>query len=226
MEILFPYSFLGFDSGIYLVAAIIGFVLAYYAFRTHELTSNKSHFYLYLGFAILSMGLLILSMTSFYTFINYKVLCQTPQACYTAVFDSTLDMRDFGYWIYYVSSVVAYCLFALMYLPKFREKTPAFCAFSFCALFWWAVMPYFHLLSFFIISYVIFRTLISYIESRKTNSLLVFMAFLFMGIFHILLLLTPYGKILYVAAHFILLIGFLALLAVLLRINRKRSLFR
>lgn len=221
MEILFPYSFLGFDSGIYLVAAIIGFVLAYYAFRTHQMTSNKSHFYLYLGFAILSMGLLILSMTSFYTFINYKVLCATPENCYTAVFDSTLDMRDFGYWIYYVSSMVAYCLFALMYLPKFKEKAPTFSI----ILVWWAVMPYFHLLSFFIISYVIFRTLVSYIESRKTNSLLVFIAFLFMGIFHILLLLTPYGKILYVAAHFILLIGFLSLLAVLLRVNRKRSLW-
>ena len=218
MDIWFPYSFLGFDSGIYLIAAIIGFVLAYYAFRTHQMTSNKPHFYLYMGFAILSMGLLILSMTSFYTFINYKVLCGTPEACYKVVFDSTLDMRDFGYWIYYVASVVAYCLFALMYFPKFKEKLPVF-----SILIWWAAMPYFHLLSFFIISYVIFRTLVSYVESRKTNSLLIFITFLFMGIFHILLLLTPYGKVLYVAAHFILLIGFIALLAVLVRINRKRS---
>ena len=217
MEIWFPYSFLGFDSGIYLIAAIIGFVLAYYAFRTHELTSDRSHFYLYMGFAILSMGLLILSMTSFYTFINYKVLCATPQTCYTAVFDSALDMRDFGYWIYYVASLVAYCLFALMYLPKFKEKVPAF-----SILIWWVAMPYFHLLSFFIISYVIFRSLVSYISSRKTNSLLVSLAFLFMGIFHILLLLTPYGKLLYVAAHFILLIGFISLLAVLVRVNKKK----
>ncbi len=221
MDIWFPYSFLGFDSVIYLIAAIIGFIVAYYAFRTHELTSNKSHLCLYMGFAILSMGFLILSMTSFYTFINYKVLCATPQTCYTAVFDASMDMRDFGYWIYYVSSVVAYCLFALMYLPRLKEKVPAF-----CALFWWAVSPYFHLLSFFIISYVIFRSLTGYAGSRKLNSFLVFLAFLFMGVFHILLLLTPYGKILYVAAHFILLIGFTALLAVLVRVSRKRGFFR
>lgn len=221
MDILFPYSFLGFDSGIYLVSAVIGFILAYYAFRTHELTSNKSHFYLYLGFAILSMGLLILSMTSFYTFINYKVLCSTPEACYSAVFDSTLDMRDFGYWLYYISSVAAYCIFALMYIPKFKEKLPTFGI----ILVWWVAMPYFHLLSFFIISYVIFRSMLNYISSRKTNSLLIFITFLFMGIFHITLLLTPYGKVLYVIAHFILLIGFISLLAVLVRINRKRGLF-
>jgi hypothetical protein len=220
MDIWFPYSFLGFDSGIYLAAAIIGFVLAYYAFRTHEITSNKSHFYLYTGFAILSMGLLILSMTSFYTFINYKVLCTTPEACYTAVFDSTLDMRDFGYWLYFISSLVAYSLFAIMYLPRLKQRVPAF-----CALLWWAVFPYFHLLSFFIISYVIFRSLANYARSRDTNSLLVFLAFLFMGVFHILLLLTPYGKILYVSAHFILLIGFISLLAVLVRINRKKGIF-
>lgn len=221
MDIWFPYSFLGFDSGIYLVAAIIGFILAYYAFRTHQMTSNKSHFYLYLGFAILSMGLMILSMTSFYTFINYKVLCATPEACYTAVFDSTLDIRDFGYWIYYISSVVAYCLFALMYIPKFKEKLPAF-----SILFWWAAFPYFHLLSFFIISYVIFRSMINYVTRRNSSSLLVFLTFLFMGIFHVLLLLAPYGKIIYAGAHIILLIGFISLLAVLIRINRKRGIFR
>ena len=220
MEIWFPYSFLGFDSGIYLAAAIIGFVLAYYAFRTHEFTSNKSHFYLYMGCAILSMGLLILSMTSFYTFVNYKVLCGTPEACYTAVFDSTLDIRDFGYWIYYISSLIAYCLFALMYLPRFKEKLPAF-----SILFWWAAFPYFHLLSFFIISYVIFRSLISYISSRNYSSFLVFITFLFMGIFHILLLLAPYGKLLYAGAHIILLIGFISLLAVLFRIKRKKGVF-
>lgn len=220
MDIWFPYSFLGFDSGIYLVAAVIGFILAYYAFRMHEMTSNKSHFYLYLGFTVLGMAFLILSMTSFYTFVNYKVLCDTPENCYLAVFDSTLDMRDFGYWIYFIASLVAYCLFALMYIPRLKEKVPAF-----CVLFWWAVFPYFHLLSFFIISYVIFRSLVNYLTSRKANSFLVFLTFLFMGIFHLLLLLTPYGKILYVAAHFILLIGFLALLAVLVRVERKRHPF-
>lgn len=219
MDIWFPYSFLGFDSCIYLVAAVIGFILAYYAFRTHELTSNKPHFYLYLGFAILSMGLLILSMTSFYTFVNYKVLCDTPENCYRIVFDSTFDIRDFGYWIYFIASLVAYCLFALMYIPKLREKVPVF-----CAILWWAAFPYFHLLSFFIISYVIFRSMVNYLKGRKANAFLVFLTFLFMGIFHLLLLLTPYGKLLYVAAHFILLIGFLALLAVLLRVIRKRKL--
>lgn len=220
MSHIIPYSFLGFDSLIYLIAAIIGFVVAYYAYKTHQLTSNRSHAYLYYGFAILSIGFLILSLTSFYSFVNYKVLCTSPENCYSAIFDTTWDMRDFGYWIYYITSLVGYSLFALMYLPELRKKAaPVFGIFA-----WWVVFPYFHLLSFLIICYVIFKSLINYLDSRNSNTFLVFLAFLLMGLFHVMLFLTTYGKVIYVAAHVLLFIGFISLLSVLVRISRKKHL--
>ncbi len=216
-NLLIPYSFLGFDALIYLLSAAIGLVVAYYAFRVYSFTENKSHAYLHMGFVALGLGFLILSIATSYAFINLKVFCQQPQECYANMLDPAFDLWDMGYWIYYIASIIGYGFFALMYLPRLRKKL------FFILPVWYVAFPYFHLLSFFIISYVVFRSLVGYLNSRTANSLLVFTAFLFIGIFHLLSLLNIFGKAVYVIAHIILLLGFLSLLAVLLKINKIKS---
>jgi hypothetical protein len=215
MDLLIPFSFIGFDAVIYLISALIGFMVAYYAYKVYDITSNTSHFFLYIGFTILSMGLLVLSMASFYNFINLRVFC--TESCYAGLFDQAFDIRDFGYWIYYASSAVAYLFFVLMYMPLPKAKKLPFFA---ILPFWYIIFPYFHLLSFFLIVFVIFRSLTSYLSNRSLNSLLITLAFTCMGIFHAMLFLNLFGKIIYVIAHFILLFGFASLLIVLIRINK------
>jgi len=213
MYIFVPYSFWGFDAGIYLISAIIGFVVAYFAFKAYDITEHRSHFYLYLGFVLLSMGFLVLSLSSFYGVLNVKMTC--TEACYNRIFDPDFEIRDLGYWIYYLASVVAYGLFALMYFPETGRMS------FFILPVWYVFFPFFHLLSFFLISYVIFRSIIGHLHTRNTNSLLIMVAFISMGAFHVLLFLVSFSKIMYVIAHFILLFGFLSLFSVLYRINKK-----
>jgi len=214
-QLLVPFSFLGIDAAIYLVSAIIGFAVAYYAFRLHSFSENRSHYYLYMGFTAISIGLLLLSVATFYAFINLKVLC--TQECYANMLDPAFDIWDFGYWLYYLASIIAYGFFALMYMPKRKERK-----LFFILPVWFVAFPYFHLLSFFMVSYVVFRSFISYRTNKSLKSMLVFAAFLAIGIFHLLSLLNIFGKAVYVIAHIILLLGFLSLLAVLLKINKSQ----
>ncbi|MBL7206427.1 MAG: hypothetical protein ISS36_02395 [Candidatus Aenigmarchaeota archaeon] len=217
-QLLVPFSFIGFDAVIYLLASVIGFTVAFYALKMHNFTSNRSHFFLYLGFVVLSMGFFVLSISGFYTFFALRVSC--IHNCYALLFDQSFDVIDFGYYIYYLSSLVAYGLFVLMYLPLHRKdyKQKMFSV----APLWFVMFPFFHMFSIFLIAYVVFRSWVGFLQAKNYNSLSVFAAFLSIGAFHTILLLNIFSKEIYVLAHFILVLGFLSLLTVLIRIIRKK----
>ncbi len=211
-NVLIPYRFFGFDSVMYLVSAIIGFLVSFYAFRLFTLAEKKFHFYLYLAFTVISMGLLTLSITSGYVYLNYFLT-----GTYIAL-DPYSSVDDFGYWIYYIASLVGYALLALIYLPE-QKKSKLLPLLIFPP--WYKGFPYFQILSFFLLSYVVFRSIANFSLNRNLNSLLVMLAFAGMSLFHLLLFFTSFSKIIYVVAHFSLLFGFLALLAMLVRVSRK-----
>ena len=207
-DVLIPIRFYGFDSVMYFVSAIIGFLVSFYAFRLFELTEKKFHFFLYLGFTVISMGLLTIAITSGYVYMNYFLSGQ-----YIGT-DPYSSVDDFGYWIYYATSLIGYGILSMIYLP---EKTKFF---PLLIPVWYKGFPYFQIFAFFLLSYVVFRSAVNFARKKSLNTFLVFSAFGLIGLYHLLLFFTAFSKILYVLGHFSLLAGFLALLIVLLRVRK------
>ncbi len=204
MNVLVPPWFFGFDSVMYLLSALIGFLVSFHAFKLYNVTSKKSHFYLYASFAILGMGLLVLGVT---TVFSISISSASVFA------DNVSWVDDFGFWIYYASSVFAYGLLVMMYLPE-KLRFPIFLPV------WFNGFPYFHVLSFFLISYVIFKSASNYVLNKNSNALLVLVAFTLMGLYHLLSLFTSLNEIMYVFAQLSLLSGFVSLLIMLTRVNK------
>src|SRR3990172_5205791 len=119
-NVLIPVRFYGFDSVMYLISAVIGFLVSYYAFKLFELTEKKFHFYLYAGFTTLSLGLLTIGLTSGYVYLNFFL---TGQYIGTDPYSS---VDDFGYWIYYLTSLVGYSILTMIYLPEKAKFFPLF----------------------------------------------------------------------------------------------------
>ncbi len=204
MDILVPAWFFGFDSLMYLLSAAIGFLVSFHAFKLYNMTSKKSHFYLHASFAALGMGLLILGVT---TVFSITFLSASMQA------DAYSWVDDFGFWIYYASSLFAYGLLLMMYLPE-KMRFPIFLPL------WFNMFPYFQVLSLFMLSYVIFKSASNYMLNRNANSLLVMLAFALIGAYHLLSLFTSLNYMIYVLAEVSLLSGFVSLLIMLTRVNK------
>lgn len=214
-HVLVPYLFLGFDTVVYFIAAVIGFMIAYNASKVYEISSKRSHMYLSYGFTILSIGFLILAISSGYTYTTMKF---TNQVTELPLFNNVFDVYDMGYWIYYGASIVAYLMFIMMYLPgSAKDNKKLF----FILPYWFIFFPYFHLISIFLISYVAFKSASNYFNKKSKGSFFVMCAFTCLALFHLLMLFASLEKIIYVFAHAFLILGALSLLMVLTRVSKK-----
>ncbi len=208
MEVLIPARFYGFDSVTYTLASFIAFLVSYHAFKLYSATQKNSHKYLYLSFTLMSMGLLVLAAASWYNYFNFGFLNRNN------LLDQLVSMDDFAYWIYYASTTVAYLLLMAMYFPERR--------FPILFLPTWTIgLPYFNIVSLFLLSFVVFRSLINFFGKKSLSTFLVSASFSLLGLYHLLLLFTSFSKVIYVAAHLSLGLGFLSLLAMLVMVNRK-----
>lgn len=208
-KVLIPVWFFGFDAIFYFAALLIGLATAFYAYKVYSLTGKKQHFYLFMGFTILSIGFLSLIMTSLYIFINEPI--------FLTIYNTTFDVMDFGFILYYVISIIAYAFFIMMYLPEGRKKAPMF-----SILPWWFVLfPFFHMLSVIMLAFVVFRSFINWNQKRTRSGFAVFAAFSGIGLFHLLSFFTFKFAMFYIVANVCLILGFLSLFAVLVRVSRR-----
>jgi len=214
-DVLIPFRFYGVDSVFYILSSLIGFFVSYYAYKLYDVTGKKSHFYFYISFILLSMALLTVGLASAYAYMNFFE--HGRPGGQETIIDTVAFVDDFGYWIYYIVSLAAYALLAFSYLP---DKTKAKLTPIMIPL-WYTGFPYFNLLSFFLLSYTAFRSMLNYASKKNLNSFLVMSAFSLIGLYHLLLFFTSFSKTVYVAAHLSLILGFLSLLAMLMRLSRK-----
>ena len=119
VNILIPQWFFGAHSFVYIICAMIGFLVSFYSYRSYHLTKGKDHLYLYLGFASLSMAFLIFGITELYSYLSISSGMMN-------MFEGYSSFRDLGIWLYYAGSMIAYALFALVYLPKEIKFLPLF----------------------------------------------------------------------------------------------------
>ncbi len=203
-----------FDSIIYIFSTMIGFVTASQLLKIYKFTSQKSHLSLYFGLVILSMAFLVLGMVSIYGYLNFKESCKTD--CNTDIFSSEIvDVYDLGQWVYYLTSLVAYTVILTVYLPQ-KEQFPVV-----IPLMWSIGFRSFHLLSLFLLSYVIFRTVSNFFDGKNIFRFLIMVSFLALGGYHALLFFVSFNKIIYVLAHLSLLISFLSLMLMIFQVRRK-----
>ena len=212
-EILIPVWFFGLDTIFYIISLLIGLATAFYAYKVYVITGKRQHFYLFMGFTILSIGLLSLTLTSSYVYIVVNTIPNATREVYNTFF----DIIDFGFIIYYIISIVAYAFLIMMYLPEERKKRPIF-----SILPWWFVLfPFFHLLSVLMMAFVVFRSFINWSHKKTKSGFAVFMAFSGIGLFHLMSFFTFVFAMFYVLSNIFLVLGFLGLLVVLVRVSRR-----
>lgn len=228
-----PNWFLSIDPIFDVVFAILGFVVSYYGLKLYRISAKKSHFNLYLGFMVLSTGFLVNGITGIYAILNalevhgYNLtdLFNGLTGMHTAL-DSSLtpeglllsrvvNISNFGYLIYFATSIIAYLLFVSMYLHENKKSTmlPA----ALMMPFWFDYFATFNVVSILLLSYVVFQTIVNYMDRKKSSTLMVASAFGLLLGYHILLAFSPFSAFAYILAHVS------ALLSVLLLINMIKS---
>jgi hypothetical protein len=202
-----PISYYGMSSIVYFVSSFIALLVCLFAFRLYRITSSKSHLTLSLGFGILSFALISLMITSV---LIYQYNPTTPN------YDLS-QITTLGFRFYYALSLLAYIIFASLYLlPKKGKFLPVI----FLPL-WYAGGITFHLISLVILAYIVFRNVLNTFKKKNLNSFFVLLAFTFISLYHILVLVIPSELTFYLVAHSFLALGFASLLLMLIRVSRK-----
>ncbi len=222
-----PLWFVGFDSLMEVIAFIIALAIAYQALKGNRLTKQKTLWYVHFSFAVLSAGLLIDSLAGL-----LGILARTMRA--------TVGLTLIGYSIYFFAQLLAYSMLIYAYVSQERtlNNTPApVLLASMLALVTFQATPIpgirllgplaeYHpipeIILFFLVFYIAVQTGMNYSSTKDRNALLVFLAFLFLASSHLFFILIPLRALFFVVGHMLQLLGFLALLTMLLRVTRNQ----
>ncbi|OGI15647.1 hypothetical protein A3K63_04410 [Candidatus Micrarchaeota archaeon RBG_16_49_10] len=234
MHIIIPIWFYGFDSAMYMICSMIGFLLSFYFNKIYTLSFEKRHLYLYIGFLLLAIGFMGLGIASTYSYVSFKACMRV---CNLGLIDDVFSVEDFAYFAYFGFSIAAYIMFLQAYRMMRLNLTNVF-VFALLAyllmivLFmpesrlgsiWYGYSGYFHFTSLLILSYITFKNAVNYDEKKSVNSLLVVNAFAFLSMSHMLHLFSFVSGLVYVLAHIFMLIGFGSLLIMVVKIVRGCS---
>ena len=204
-----PLWFFGVDFAIYGICSLFAFLVSYFAYNISQVSGKKAHFNLYLSFALLGAGMFAVSLSSLMIFIQPALGELTP-------FDMFSGLDDLGYWVYYLTSIVAYSLLSYTYMSEGRFKS--FAPIIFPA--WPLVYTHFNLIAIFLLSFTVFRMIINFINRKSLNSLLILSGFSLISLHHLLILFMPFTNIIYLLSHMLLILGFSMMVLVLKRVGR------
>lgn len=201
---LVPEWFYLFSGLVYLLTFAISIFVSYFSFKLFRITSSKSQSFLSVAFLLIALGFAVLSIVSFYTYEQ------------SANLDTNIfNLNTSAYSIYYFLTLAAYLFLVMINLPKKDEK------FYLLVPLWFISSTQFHLVALMFLIYISARTAFNFFKTKNQDSFLVMLAFLMITLFHVFLLLMPFGVELYLAAHIFLIVGFLSLLTMLIRVTRK-----
>jgi hypothetical protein len=206
-----PQWFVGFDSIMQIAESIIAFGVGYYAFKGYRLIKDRTLFFLHFSFILLGVGLITDGLVSMPWF----------------AFRGLSPVMAMGYFIRITAEIIAYVLLLFAYLRQTRSFMAdtallATAAYPFLLLEILQYHPLLEITVFFLIAFIATQTALNYGVRKDRNSLLVLIGFVLLAISHVFFILPPYITVFFVIAHLTQLFGFLALLAMLLRVTRTK----
>ena len=200
---LVPEWFYLFSGLVYLLVFAVSMLISYFSFKLYRITSSKKQGMLSLAFLLIGIGFAIITATSIFTYPQSQSLDQN-------IFNLNTD----AYNVYYILSIVAYLFLVMINLPKDER-------FYLFVPVWFISDIGFHSVALLLLFYVAARSVYNFFKVKSEGAFLVMFAFLMIILFHVFLLLMPFGIELYLFAHVFLIAGFLSLLAMLIRVTRK-----
>jgi len=205
-----------------LVAFIITLAVAYQALKGYRLTKQRTLWYVHFSFAVLSAGLLIDSLAGFLGIIARALRV-------------TVALTLVGYSVYFFAQLLAYCILIYAYVSQTRTLNTTSIPVVLSSLFGFVALqippgtpirllgplveyhPVSEIVLLFLVSYVAVQTGMNYSATKDKSAFLVFLAFVFLALSHLFFILQPIGPLLFVIGHVLQLLGFVSLLAMLLR---------
>ncbi len=200
-----------------MVSAFISVLIGYYASKAHRASSARGLQFLYLGFAILGIGIFLRAITAIYLLIAFRVA--------DAVSSSLAGISNLAGIIFTLTQLVAYSLFVATYAYQQRGQgewgskegsTTAMAVFPIARLFY---IPTLELVAIAMLGFVAFSSLVNWRHRQATNSALVFSGFSLMFLSHILYLFMILSENLLFYGQLTQLAGFVCLLIMLVRVN-------
>lgn len=201
-----PAWFFKIDAGLDLLLAAMGLIVSYYGLKLYRVSSKKSHFNLHLGFMILSAGFLVNGITGVYAILNSRL---TPQEL---MLGRIVNISNFGYWIYFATSIIAYVLFVSMYMQENRKNTMLPVV---MIPFWFDYFAAFNVVSILLLSYVVFQTMVNWLDRKNAGTFKVMAAFALLLGYHVLLAFSPFSELAYLVAHLSVFLSFLLLIVMI-----------
>ena len=222
-----PLWFVGFDSLMEFVAFIIALAIAYQAFKGYRVGKQRTLLYLHFSFALLSAGLLIDSLAGFLGLLSRAL-------------GGTLVLTVVGYSIYFMAQVLAYGILIFAYVSQARTLSATSRSLCVAAALGFGTLqavpipaikllgrlveyhPVAEIILLFLVFYITLQTGLNYSATKDRNAFLVFLGFLLLALSHLLFILMPFGALLFVIGHVLQLLGFVSLLAMLLRVTTAK----
>jgi len=233
MPIIVPLWFYEFGSVMYFIAAFTGMLLTYFSFKLYNYTRKKSHLFLTLSFIFITIGFVILTASNTYSHEHFEQ-CNPDCTITNQQIFNTIVLGNYGY---YVTSLIGYALFLFSYsmqdkksrkklflqaapplvLSLFLRNQPLFVLYPFESIFF---QP-FQLISAILLLLIVIRTYGNYKKSNTKLAALVPAGFGAILVYHVLMFSLPFSPLFFAFAHVSLLIGFGALLVMLIKVERK-----
>jgi hypothetical protein len=203
------------------IAFIIALAVAYQALKGYRFTKQRTLWYVHFSFAVLSAGLLIDSLAVF-----LGILARALRAA--------VAVTLVGYSVYFFAQALAYCMLIYAYVSQTRTLNMWSIPVLLASMFGFATLqsppirllgplieyhPVSEILLLFLVFYVAVQTGLNYSATKDRNAFLVFLAFVFLALSHLFFILQPIGPLLFVIGHVLQLLGFVSLLAMLLRVT-------
>jgi hypothetical protein len=239
MPIIVPLWFYEFGSVMYFFAAIIGFLLTYFSFKLYNYTKRKSHLFLNLSFAFITIGFIVLTASNTYSHINFEQCSPDCVITQQQIFNWIVLGND----IYYLTSLIGYALFLLSYFVSAKKdrKKLFFAVAPLLAssiLFQPAPLPFFQplyvlypfesmffqpfqIVSSILVLLIVLRTYSNYKKTKAKFSSLIPAGFTAILFYHILMFSIPFSPLFFAFAHLSLLAGFSLLLFMLIKVQKK-----
>lgn len=192
-----------------LVSALISFVIGYYALKGYRVSSEKGLLLLHFGFVTLGVSMILRVITTFYAIALVRELGSLKPPVATAL--------TFASIIYSIAQLIAYGLFTVNYTRQARMLTQAAIIGPFFLL---RYNPNLELIAVVLLGYVAVQSIINLAMKRNAEAFLVTAGFSFMFLSHLFFLFTIAEEALYLTGQITQLIGFLCLLAMLMRVSK------